>query len=220
MVWCHSGLDNFANFSARLKQGMQLPLPGRAAQLLMAPQPRRHDPEPGVRPRPAAVLLPLYAQEHQIHTILIKRKPELQHHGGEISFPGGITEQEDADAVQTALREAQEEIGLAPETVEILGLLTPLYVPPSQNLVQPVVGWLNTPPSLNPNPSEVALIFQPSLQHFTRATTVSWHSEVRQGQTYIIPAYRLGEEYVWGATAMILSELLSLLCDLEYTYPE
>lgn len=197
-----------------------MPLPGRPAQLLMAPKPRRFEPEPGVLPRPAAVLLSLFAQSGQIHIILIKRKLELHHHAGEISFPGGITEQQDADAIQTALREAHEEIGLAPETVEVLGLLTPLYIQPSQNMVQPVVGWLKHPPRLTPNPAEVALILQPPLMLFLQADTLQWQTQRRNGQTITIPGYQVGSEYVWGATAMILSELLSLLCDLEYELAE
>lgn len=208
-------LENPARFAARLKFGMQLPLPGRQAQQLLAPVPRRHVPEPGVTPRRSAVLLPLLADTDEISIILIKRKNDLNHHAGEISFPGGAVECQDADAIHTALREAHEEVGILPEGVEILGLLTPLYIAPSQNMVQPVVGWLKTPPALTPNPAEVAQILQAPLARFMRAETLRWQTWERDGQTYTVPCYMLGKECVWGATAMILSELLSLLCDLE-----
>lgn len=194
---------------------MQLPLPGRQAQQLMAPAPRRYDPEPGSSPRHSAVLLPLHPEGDAVYITLMKRQENHQHHGGEISFPGGAVEPADKDVIQTALREAHEELDIQPGDVEVLGLLTPLYIAPSHNLVQPVVGWLKSPPALKPNPAEVAEILRAPLMHFMRAGTLHWETRQNGQQTLTIPCYQLGENCIWGATAMILSELLALICDLE-----
>ncbi|MBN1919933.1 MAG: CoA pyrophosphatase [Anaerolineae bacterium] len=208
-------LADTVSFAARLKSGLQLPLPGRQAQQLMAPAPRRYDPEPGTTPRQSAVLLPLYPVADTIHIMMIKRREYHNHHAGEIGFPGGAVEPQDCDNKATALRETDEELGIPTESVEVLGLLTPLYIEPSHNMVQPVVGWLNALPELKPQPSEVAQVLQTPLKHFMRGETLRWQNLQHNGQTLTFPCYMLGEDYVWGASAMILSELLSLVCDLE-----
>ena len=215
MVICLSILADPVSFAARLKSGLQLPLPGRQAQQLMAPASRRYDPEPGTTPRQSAVLLPLYTVADTIHIVMIKRREYHNHHAGEISFPGGAVEPQDSDKTATALREAYEELGILPESVEILGMLTPLYIEPSHNMVQPVVGWLNSLPDFKPQPTEVAQIFQTPLKHFMRGETLHWKNLRHNGQSLTFPCYVLDDDYVWGATAMILSEMLSLVCDLE-----
>ena len=215
MVMCLSVLADPVSFAARLKSGLQLPLPGRQAQQLMAPAPRRYDPEPGTTPRRSAVLLLLYPSASTIYIVMIKRRETHNHHAGEISFPGGAVEAQDSDIVATALREAYEEIGAPAESIDVLGLLTPLYIEPSDNLVQPVVGWLNALPNLKPQPAEVAQILSTPLTHFMRIETLRWQTLQQNGRTLTFPSYMLAEDYVWGATAMILSEMLSLICDLE-----
>lgn len=198
-------------FLERLKSGLRLPLPGRQAQHKMAPRLRRFDPEPGSTPRRSAVLLPLYPEAGGIHLVLMKRKQNHLHHAGEISFPGGAAESQDVDAIHTALREFHEEMGIKPEEVQILGLLTPLYIAPSHNMVQPVIGWLSQAPAFRPEPTEVEQILQVPFFHFVQAATLRWKTLQRDGQELSYPCYMLGEECVWGATAMILSELLTLL---------
>ncbi len=215
MVVCLSVLASPTRFPERLRSGLQFPLPGRQAQQLMAPTPRRYDPEPGSTPRRSAVLLPLYPEASSIHIVMMKRQENQLHHAGEISFPGGAVEDQDCDIIHTALRESHEELGIHPKDVEIMGLLTPLYIAPSHNMVQPVVGWLSTPPRLKPEPAEVAQVLRAPLTHFMRAETLRWKNLQRDGQSLIFPCYVLEDDYVWGATAMILSELLSLLCDLQ-----
>lgn len=203
--------DNPDAFLERLRSGFQRPLPGRQAQQAMAPEHRPFDPESGSIPRRAAVLLPLYPDAGSIHIVLMKRKQNHLHHAGEISFPGGAAEDQDVDATHTALREFYEEMGILPDEVRILGLLTPLYIAPSHNMVQPVVGWLSRTPIVRPQPTEVEEIIQVRLNHFMRAATVRWRTLQLDGQTLRFPCYMLGKEYVWGATAMILSEFLTLL---------
>jgi 8-oxo-dGTP pyrophosphatase MutT (NUDIX family) len=155
--------------------------------------------------------LALYLNEGQLNLLFTRRQASLQHHSGEISFPGGGREAQDADLVETALREAQEEVGLLPPSVRVLGELTPLYIPPSRNLVHPIVGWVRGRPKFVINPGEVDCVIEVPVRRLLQPETVhefTWH---REGETYAAPCYRHNGDCIWGATAMILSEFLVLL---------
>ena len=209
MVRMHQ-INNIEILKINLIQSMNSLLPGKPAQRKMAPVPRRFEPEPGSSPRQSAVLVPLATEGPHISVLLTVRQFQLHHHGGEISFPGGAVEPGDGDFSQTALREASEEIGLPAEAVQILGALTPLYISPSHHLVHPILGWISKKPPLTPNPSEVAQILEAPLTLFLNAKTVQRRLWIRHGKPLIVPCYQINGHCIWGATAMILSELLAL----------
>lgn len=173
----------------------------------MAPFKQRIFPAPGVTPRSSSVLVLLYGDAADLHMLLTKRSELLRNHGGQISFPGGRQDPTDATLIATALRETCEELGICDAPIEIIGQLAPLYVPPSNFDITPFVGYLPALPPLQPNPVEVAA---------TLHVPLAWLlDESRQrrairkfGEREIdMPYYLFGDEEVWGATAVILSEL-------------
>ncbi len=191
-----------------LKISLNSPLPGQAAQLRMAPSLRTLVPPANSTPRQAAVLIPLCLIESEIFILFTHRQEDLTYHGGEICFPGGNHDREDVNCIATALRETHEEIGLLPQAVQVLGQLTPIYIPPSQYIVHPIVGWIPNLPPLHPNATEVARILQVPLNLLLQPETIRHEIGVRNGTTITIPYYEFQAWHIWGATAMLLSELL------------
>lgn len=185
-------------------------LPGLEAQVTMAPHPRPFDPLPGVEPRQAGVLLVLYPIHGVLHLALTVRTPDLNHHSGQISLPGGGWEEGDASLQETALREAREEIGLIPDRLEVLGPLTPLYVPPSNNIIHPFVAYTPQRPAFRPDPKEVAELLEIPLPLLLNPATRREEDWVWRGAPLHVPFYAVGEK-VWGATAIVLAEFLALL---------
>jgi 8-oxo-dGTP pyrophosphatase MutT (NUDIX family) len=162
--------------------------------------------------RVAAVLAPLYARAGQPHLLFTRRAATLSAHRGEISFPGGSHEPTDGALDSTALREAQEEIGLVPERVTLLGRLEPVVTVVSNFTIIPFVGLLpNGPGSLRPNPEEVAEIIEAPLADL--ADPAIFHAEewVRAGQPHMVYFYDYGPHRIWGATARMLFSFLELL---------
>jgi 8-oxo-dGTP pyrophosphatase MutT (NUDIX family) len=166
------------------------------------PAPR---PEPG--DRLAAVLLPVVGGQALVFT---RRTDHLPRHAGEISFPGGIVHEDDADLAATALREMQEELGLAPERVQLLGALPPVHTLVSAILVVPFVGMLEDEPVFTPDEGEIAEVLRYPIAELDAAeTTVEWP---RDGDVYRGFAYPMADgNTIWGATAKILNELLDVL---------
>jgi 8-oxo-dGTP pyrophosphatase MutT (NUDIX family) len=158
---------------------------------------------------PAAVLLPVFYRDQQAHLVLTKRRADLRRHAGEISFPGGRQDPEDPDLRSTALREAEEEIGLPSESVEVLGELSPVSTFVTGYLIHPFVGLIDSQSSFKPSPGEVAEVLQVSLDDLSRSLTKT--TLERRGITFQTDAYVLGEEIIWGATARIVAELLERL---------
>ncbi|MEO0896149.1 MAG: CoA pyrophosphatase [Bacteroidota bacterium] len=198
-----------------LKHRLSSPLPGKKAQVELASG-RSH--MFGHRPtnhRLSGVLILLYPHLGQWHTVFMKRTEDGRTHSGQISFPGGRKEESDPDLYYTALREAHEELGIVPEEVEILGRLTDLYIPSSNYLVVPTVGIVQTKPSFVPNPTEVAAIVESPLPTLMDPAN-KVYAEVfgSSGFHMEVPAFKVGEHIIWGATAMILNELLVLFKDL------
>ncbi len=195
----------------RLQQALRQPLPGVAAQERMA---ARVVPMPEAVPqhaRASAVLSLLFPHENELSILLIRRTEDGHAHSGQISFPGGKQEPWDADLRATALREAQEEVGIMSPDVQLLGGLTQLYIPVSNFQVFPFVGFTEQRPVYHINKDEVAEIlevplsrlFLPDRKIITRIRPVS-----RPGLVLKAPAYIPDEnQVIWGATAMILSEL-------------
>ena len=203
----------FDRFLTLLQHDLQQPLPGQAAQFNMAPRPRtgaEMDETGHPDARQSSVLLLFYPYEETVYFPLILRPTYPGVHSDQVGLPGGGYEAQDSDLIETALREAQEEIGVDPAQVSVLGQLSKLYIRPSNNLVLPVVGWSAERPTFRPDPHEVALLIEASLLEFldpANLRTEVWEFQNRKAS---VPLFGIQNQVVWGATAMILGELLAL----------
>lgn len=160
--------------------------------------------------RPAAVLVPLIDRAVGMTVLLTHRSPHLADHAGQISFPGGRIEETDADATTCALREAHEEVGLPPASVEVVGRLD-TYVVRTGYEVTPVVGLVDPPAALRPDPTEVAEVFEVPLEFFLDPANVELRERTINGmvrQFYVWPYQR---HHIWGATAGMLVNLSEAL---------
>lgn len=166
-------------------------------------------------PRPGGVLVLLYEQEGMIRFPLIKRSEYAGVHSGQISLPGGKTEPGE-DLVDTALREGEEEIGIKRNEVTILGRLSNFHVLPSNFLITPVVGMVETVPSFVPDPHEVARIFSASMDDLLRDDAIKESEVLVNGVIPMVaPHFEIDGEIVWGATAMILSEFRHIVHEMK-----
>ncbi|MGB9775336.1 MAG: NUDIX hydrolase [Anaerolineae bacterium] len=199
---------------AEVRAAMRRPLPGPAAQITMAPRPRPFRPPDGSTPRQAGVLLLLYPIGGRLHLVLTVRPANLEHHAGQVSLPGGGWEEGDASLAETALRETSEELGIPTGEIEVLGPLTPLYIPVSHNLVHPFVALAPGRPAFQPDPLEVAELLEVPLATFRNPAIRGEDRMERDGLEVVIPYYAVGGHKIWGATAIILAEFLALLDSL------
>ncbi len=155
------------------------------------------------RLRPAAVLVPLVAHAHGFSVLLTQRTDHLQHHAGQVSFPGGRVEADDGGPLGAALREAEEEIGLAPARVEPVGMLDD-YETVTRFLVTPVVGIVTPGFRLTLDAYEVADAFEVPLDFLLDDRNHQIHSRMRNGQRRRYYVFEYGDRYIWGATAGML----------------
>lgn len=193
----------------RLRLGR--PLPGREAQFRMAPQPRLIW-DPATTPlRDAAVLVLLYPRDGVWHIPLTVRGAGLRHHTGQVSLPGGrMNPGESVEAA--ALREAEEEVGLRPSEIDLVGRLTPFPIPVSGHLLHPVVGFTHARPRFQLAAGEVARLIETPVPLLQDPATVAWMQMVRDDAAVVqVPYFAVDGTTVWGATAMVLSELLAIL---------
>ncbi len=202
-------------FIDRLKTILQSTLPGVDAHLRLAPGLRVNDLKAGkplVNPLESAVLILLYPVAGQLFTVVILRNEYKGAHSGQISLPGGKTEETDSDFIHTALREANEEIGIHAGSVQILGQLSRFYVRPSNYIVYPVVGYTAERPVFVPDPTEVQKVIEIDI-----FKEISYQKIVNREFTFAgnykieAPGFVLGDDFMWGATAMIFSELIQIL---------
>jgi len=168
----------------------------------------------GMRPhaREAAVLLGLFEQSGETYLAFIRRATTLRSHSGEIAFPGGSVDPTDTSPAMTALREAQEEIGLDPSRAEVLGIMPPVFTVVSNFLITPVIAYLaQGPGTLQLQPSEVDELILLPLQGLADPAILHTEEWERGGLRRTVYFYDYGPYRIWGATARILNELLDLL---------
>lgn len=192
-------------------------MPGLQAQLRMASKLRlkaaqTYNPDTS-NAKIGAVLIALYPDEMGIvRTVLMKRPDYDGTHSGQVSFPGGKMEEADATVIETALREAEEEVNIKPEEVKVIGQLTNLYIPPSNFLVHPVLGILERPPLLMPDKHEVQSIHLPELSYLLRDDIIEEKDIIlSSGFKMRTPYFEVDGHTVWGATAMMIAELKEIL---------
>lgn len=206
-----------SSFLDRLSTALQRPLPGHEAHRRMAPHrsPRRAALSvEGRACREAGVLVLLLPMDDTSAVVLTVRRDDLNDHAGQISFPGG--QREDGESLrETALREAEEEIGLSPAPVRLLGPLTPLYIPPSDFCVHPFVGAVVPAPSLCPTDCEVESVLRVPLPRLLDPDTPVVEEWTLYGEPVDVPYYDVEGHTVWGATAMMLSEFLTVAAGVE-----
>ncbi len=205
----------------QLKKQLLLPLPGAIAHQLMAPAHRLSSPEYLSKIsdyKKGSVLILLYEQANTIHFVLTLRQSYPGVHSGQVSLPGGKIEAFDDSPIAAALRETQEEIGINANEIEVLGELSPLYIFPSNFLVHPVVGFLNSSPIFKKDEKEVAEIIEVPLPFLleaekrkTKLMDLSRGLKAPDLTAVEVPYYDIHDHHVWGATAMILSEFLEIL---------
>lgn len=195
-----------------LRAALASRLPGDAAKAPLAPRPARGrlGRAAPADARTAAVLILLVPEDGRLHLpLLLRESHQRDVHSGQIALPGGGSDPGE-DAVATALREAQEELGIEPQSVEVIGALSSQWIPVSGYVVTPVVGVSARRPTLRPDPSEVAGALWTTVERLQSQAVVvrPW---IRAEQVMERPGWDLEEGFLWGATAMILAELLALI---------
>lgn len=196
-----------------LRNRLNKSLPGAKAQMALEPAMsygRHRGPAPGYARR-ASVMLLLHADDGEITVPMVKRRDDLAFHPGEMAFPGGGLER-DESWTQAAVRECFEETGIRPEQIEVLGMLTPLYVFGSVNLVMPVLGVGKRPPSYKIDEAEIDRVIDVPLEVVGtgRVGTTIRHLA---GVFREVPCFHVENAEIWGASAMMLAELSALMSD-------
>ncbi len=158
----------------------------------------------------AAVLVPLFKKGEDCHLLFTKRSDRVKYHKGEISFPGGVVDEEDLELINTALREAHEEIGLKKSDVQIVGILDDI-VTITQFIVTPIVGLFPYPYPFNVSEVEIAELIEVPLSFLLDEASFSEREIIRGGQREVVYAYQYGKHIIWGATARILKQFLELI---------
>jgi len=206
----------FEEFLALVPKISNLPLPGKEAQFRMAPMERIKELSQldiaAMNPRQAAVMALFYRKDGQTYIILILRKTYKGVHSNQVGFPGGKPEREDKNLLETALRETYEEIGVPKLDITSFKKMTNIYIPPSNFWVQSFMGYTHTFPQFIAQEDEVEAIIEVSLQEFLHPEAIGAH---RVTTSYAIdlevPVFTLGGHIVWGATAMMLSEMKEIM---------
>ena len=228
----------FTDVIGRLEAGLRGELPGASAQARLAPIPRRDWPS-GLNParvRNAAGLLLVFPERTgnakaattakedsslrssrsvresagEAHVVLTVRADSLGRHGGQVSLPGGVVERGETFE-QAALRESHEEIALAVNEVRVLGALTPIDIPVSGFRLHPIVAVVDRPPLLTPTDGEVAEVLEIPVHALLDRRNLRSNERVRDGLPLVVPTFHVAHHEIWGATAMVLAEFLTIL---------
>ncbi|HEK84917.1 MAG: NUDIX hydrolase [Candidatus Saccharicenans sp.] len=196
-----------------LKTKLKEARPGLKSQLKLSPHPPASIltiEEIGERCLKAAILLLFYPKGNDLFLVLIRRSATVRHHQNQISFPGGQIEKGESYEA-AAIREAREELGVEIDNQEVVGQLTPLYVQASNYCIFPVVAVTPKTPNFKPGAEEVAEIIEVPLKHLLDPRNLAFEIRSIRGQSALVPYFAYNQHQIWGATAMILSELLDIL---------
>lgn len=161
----------------------------------------------------SAVLILLYPWMSHTYFPLILRPPYDGKHGGQMALPGGKAEPSDKNLIGTALREAQEEIGIKAIDVTVLGELTDIYIPVSNYIVRPVIGYMDYKPEFYPDVREVERIYHTDIEDIIRGGEIINREITIGNQQVTVPGFEVQDSWVWGATSLILSEFSDVLND-------
>ena len=207
---------DFQDFLKFVPNLIPIELPAELAHMKMAPKERlealKNSNLEAKNPRIAAVMMLLYPKKDKTHLVLIVRNAYNGVHSSQIAFPGGKYENTDLDFRETALRETHEEIGVSPEKIEVIKDFTPMYIPPSNFLVHPFLGISHEELSFYPDIREVAAIIELPLSVFlSDEIIIEATLSTSYANDVLVPAFNIQNHIVWGATAMILSELRDVL---------
>ena len=195
------------NTKTLLIETLKRELPGERAHRLMLPHGwELHPSADNNSVIQSSVLMLLFPYNEKIHTCLIRRPSSMRNHGGQIAFPGGRKEPLDKDLIETALRESFEEIGTDSRQIEIIGVLTPLYVNVSNFTINPFIGWSEIVPEFKIDSREVDEIFIIPIEKFAHHTANQLREVTTINGTFEVPGFYIDQLFVWGATAMIISE--------------
>lgn len=202
----------FTEFLKYIPKIVNQQLPALTAHAKMAPVSRLPTLDPDYykdnNPRRSAVMMLFYPKDEMANLVLIKRNAYEGVHSSQISFPGGKAEPEDKDLAATAVRETFEEVGVVPSDIDVIMPFSDIYIPPSNFLVSPYLGISLAEPSFIPNPDEVVEIIELPLDVFLDdSIVIETELQTSYAQRMSVPAFKVGHHIVWGATAMILSEL-------------
>ena len=200
---------NFNYYVEILKNEFNKPLPGFEVQKEMLPSRTSNLPYRN-NYKNSAVLLLLYPVGEEVSTVFIERPKNTGPHSQQISFAGGGKELFDKTLIDTALREANEEIGVVIQDVSIVGKLSKLYIPVSNYLVQPIVGICKQRPKFVKNPNEVDEVIEVEISKLNLPANKQITGITRNNTTFETPCYIAGTKIIWGATAMILCEFLAI----------
>ena len=203
----------YSTVKTYLKESLQSELPGVNAHSKMLPPGRRLKTNEAELSsvKMSSVLLLLFPEGEQLYICLTKRPQTMKHHPGQISFPGGKVEKDDTSAEMTALREAREEVGIDHDQIEILGKLSDLYVEVSQFSIQPFLAWADQRPDFLVDFGEVEKLILFPVSDFVANEIISEIELETVTGSLQVKYYPYDGEFIWGATAMILSELIEIL---------
>ena len=203
----------YTNFIEILRNELKGDLPGEMAQLKMSPnvrftgivQPNKSE------TRQSAVLILLYPKNNSLYIPFIQRPRYNGAHSGQISLPGGKVELGDINYTQTALRETHEEIGVNIDDIDIIGQLSPIFIPNSNFNVSPFIGYIPYIPEFKPDTYEVESIIEAPLSQILNPDNIDFFEKEKNGIQIKAPYFNINKNIIWGATAMILSELIEVI---------
>lgn len=209
----------FKDFVEDLKNALKKPLPGRKAQFEMIP-------DPGVKTfynetnfmnaKKGAVMIVFFQRNKDVLFPMIKRQDYEGVHSGQIALPGGKKDLTDPDFEYTALRETFEEIGIPQQKIQVIGRLTDIYIPPSNFLIYPYVGVIHEEPQYYPDLNEVADIYEIKVKDLLNPECITKQNmTLFNGLQVSTPCYNIEQKIIWGGTAMILSELRTILRNMQ-----
>jgi len=204
-----------------IKIRLTKPLPGLQSHLKMAPPTRKAELEAAREAMPfakkSAVMILLFHEDEKLKVVFIRRSFYVGIHAGQMAFPGGRFEETDGTVEETAFREIEEEIGLTRDKIELVGRITDIYVPPSNFLISVFVGYLSEKPVYKPDEREVAEIIEVDFDEFLKPEniTVKTFHVPSANHSVTAPCYQTPRCDIWGASAMVVSELVDILSYIE-----